>query len=165
MYFTQCPLYLIWNPESTIMYLNINFSDNITKSTFLKVKSKYLARKWKLRNFCIFFFYTTSYPVSKLNIDWIIYHQLEGTVRKGGLVWAEDDCVPHHDVVLAGGPTHARGRVFLQAFEITHKSTSGCCWHDGDGRVEGELELKEFTVTLQMFLILWDETKDTFPKI
>ena len=140
------------------MYLNEKVSDKITKSTIFEAKIKDLAKK--IEN-CAIFFYLTSCQSWTLCYRSIlfIYHELEGTVRKGCLVRAEDDCVPHHDVVLAGGPAHARGRVLLQAFEITHKSTSGCCWHDGDVRVEGEL--KEYQITLQKFLILWDETKET----
>lgn len=57
------------------------------------------------------------------------HHEFKGAVCEGCVVRAENDCVPDHDVVLARSSAHTCGWVFLETFEVSHKSSSGCCRH------------------------------------
>ncbi len=67
-----------------------------------------------------------------------LHGELEGPVLEGGVVRAEDDGVPQHDVVLARGARHPRGGVLLQALEVAHQSAAGGGRHGWDGEDEDE---------------------------
>ena len=59
------------------------------------------------------------HPVEYLAVIWAILIALtdgefEGAVLEGGVVGAEDDGVPDHDVVVARSPGHTGGGILLQ---------------------------------------------------
>lgn len=43
----------------------------------------------------------------------------------------EDDGVPHHDVVLRGGPAHPGRGILLQPLEVPHEAPTGRSGHGG----------------------------------
>ena len=59
------------------------------------------------------------HPVEKTTVIWAVIilltnGEFEGAVLEGGVVGAEDDGVPDHDVVVARSPGHTGGGILLQ---------------------------------------------------
>jgi len=74
----------------------------------------------------------------KLDRGWFIgvlflemHHEPEGAVFEGCICWADDDCVPSHDIVCYRRCGDSSWRIRLHTLEISHQTATGGSRHGG----------------------------------